>query len=94
MNRRIVEIHLPKHGISNFGVEQLTNHMVDNFTLLHLDLSWLVCFHSRFSSVIMIKKMNSDVGSSIIEILDFDLTCLGLCHFTKLWICVEIVDLT
>jgi len=39
VNRRIVEIHLPKHGITNFGVEQLTNHMVDNFTLLHLDLS-------------------------------------------------------
>jgi len=39
VNISLTDLHLSKHGIQNFGAERLTEHMVDNRTLLHLDLS-------------------------------------------------------
>ncbi|XP_066933574.1 leucine-rich repeat-containing protein 34-like [Clytia hemisphaerica] len=39
VNRSIKEIHLRNHGMVNFGVEQIVNHVMDNMTLLHLDVS-------------------------------------------------------
>jgi len=39
VNRTLQEVHLSKHCMKNFGVERLTEHIADNFSLLHLDLS-------------------------------------------------------
>ena len=39
VNNGITDIHLSKHGIQNFGAERLVDHLLDNITLLVLNLS-------------------------------------------------------
>lgn len=39
VNTRLTELHITKHGMMNFGAEQLMDHLKHNTVLLHLDLS-------------------------------------------------------
>lgn len=39
-NSSLVELHLGKHEMKNFGVERLCEALYENSSLRYLDLSW------------------------------------------------------
>ncbi|KAG2462829.1 MYNN protein, partial [Polypterus senegalus] len=41
MNQHLIELHLGKHDMKDFGVERLSEALTFNFTLRYLDLRWL-----------------------------------------------------
>ncbi|XP_070802575.1 leucine-rich repeat-containing protein 34 isoform X1 [Pituophis catenifer annectens] len=49
VNCTLVELHLCKHGMKNFGIERLCDALYDNSTLRYLDLSWLAVTYNNIS---------------------------------------------
>ena len=40
VNKTLKELHLMKYDMRDFGVTRLAEHLVDNFSLTYLNLSW------------------------------------------------------
>ena len=68
INQTLRELHLGKMGMSDFGVERLTEALGTNHSLRYLDLRWYANTHIQHTHVIHVHTTSHNLMSSLPEV--------------------------